>query len=263
MIYIIGGEGLTGSAIVRYLIKKNKKYKVIQRNNAKEYFGTYCDILIYANGNAKKFKAEEDPCFDFINSVASVALYIHKINFKKFIHISTVDVYSDLSYFDKTIEDFDIDISKLAVYGFHKLMAEEYIKKFAENYLIFRLPALVGEGLTKNPIYDFIHEDKKMFIDMKSELNVLHTDFMAKVIFELIDNNINNECFNLGAKNSIVIGDIQNIVGFNTEYEDSSKCNIQKYKINVEKIKKVVELESSEQAIERYFNLLNKEKLSK
>ena len=149
MIFIIGGKGLTGSAIVKYLDNKNQDYEIIQKENKEDFFGKECDTLIFANGNALKYKANEDPLFDFYASVASVVEYINNIKFKKFIHISTVDVYDDKTSLIKTKEDVDINPRKLNTYAYHKYCAEEYVKQFCDNYLIFRLSGLVGEGLKK------------------------------------------------------------------------------------------------------------------
>ena len=164
MIFVVGGKGLTGSAIVRYLEAKNKDYKIIQKENKASFFGKECDLLIFANGNALKYKANEEPLFDFHASVASVAEYIHKIKFKKFIHLSTVDVYNDKTSKVTTREDVSIDTKKLNTYGYHKYCAEEYVKRFCDNYIIFRLSGLVGNGLKKNAVYDFTHKEKKVML---------------------------------------------------------------------------------------------------
>ena len=79
MIFIIGGNGLSGSAIVRYLRTKDIDFEIIQKENKKDFFGKKCDLLIFANGNALKYRADEDPLFDFDASLRSVSEYIHKI----------------------------------------------------------------------------------------------------------------------------------------------------------------------------------------
>jgi len=260
MIFIIGGKGLVGSAIVRYLEKNKLHYKNIQRENRQDFFGKSCDVLIYANGNAYKYKAIEDPHFDFIASVTSVAEYIHNIKFKKFILISTVDVYSDTSSLKNTYESVEIDEDKLNNYGYHKLLAENYVRHFCENYLIFRLSGLVGKGLKKNPIYDFIHKDKKVMISKKSKMNIINTEYVAQIIFKIINLNINNETFNLASENSIYIKDLKKILNFDSEYTQKSEKYLQNYKINVNKIKKNITLSRSEDAISEYFKsiLINK-----
>ena len=163
MIFVIGGMGLVGSAIIRYLDSNKFQYKIIQRDNKEDFFGKECDILIYANGNAYGYKAEENPYFDFEASVESTALYVHKIKYKRFVLISSAGVYIDEvgMSLKNTKEDKDINEAKLNNYGFHKLLAENYVKHYCNDYLIFRLSSLVGKGLKKNQVYDFIHKDKK------------------------------------------------------------------------------------------------------
>ena len=256
MIFVVGGKGLTGSAIVKYLEAKNKDYEIIQKENKENFFGKECDMLIFANGNALKYKANEDPLFDFYASVASVAEYIHKIKFKKFIHLSTVDVYDDKTSIMKTKEDVYINTRKLNTYAYHKYCAEEYVKQFCDNYLIFRLSGLVGDGLKKNAAYDFTHKDKKVMLSPETTHNYINTRFIAETIFHIIDLGIENETFNLASKNAIRIGDIENIIDVKTDYTEDAHLHVDYNQINTEKIGKYVELSSSEEAMIEYFDSL-------
>ena len=252
MIFIVGGKGLTGSAFVRNLEKKNIEFKIIQKENKEEFFGKNCDVLIFANGNAIKYKANEDPFFDFYASISSIAEYIHKINSKLFVLLSSIEVYDQHLSLETSKEDTTIDEQNLDPYGYHKFLAEKYVKRFANNYLIFRLPALVGIGTRKNPIYDFLHNHKKVMISPDSQLNVLNTDRIADIVLKIIDKNIQNEIFNLASTNSIRLGDIKNIVNFDSEYTEECEKYLQKYFINTEKIQKYVKLYTSEEAIIEY-----------
>lgn len=256
MIFIIGGKGLTGSAIVKYLDNKNQDYEIIQKENKEDFFGKECDTLIFANGNALKYKANEDPLFDFYASVASVVEYINNIKFKKFIHISTVDVYDDKTSLIKTKEDVDINPRKLNTYAYHKYCAEEYVKQFCDNYLIFRLSGLVGEGLKKNVVYDFTHKDKKIMLSPETLHNYINTRFIAETIFHIINLGIENEIFNLTSKNAIKISDIGNILDMKKDYTEDAYLHVDNNQINTEKIGKYVELSSSEEAIMEYSDSL-------
>ena len=252
MIFIVGGKGLTGSAFVRNLEKKNIEFKIIQKENKEEFFGKNCDVLIFANGNAIKYKANEDPFFDFHASISSIAEYTHKINSKLFVLLSSIEVYDQHLSLETSKEDTTIDEQNLDPYGYHKFLAEKYVKRFANNYLIFRLPALVGIGTRKNPIYDFLHNHKKVMISPDSQLNVLNTDRIADIVLKIIDKNIQNEIFNLASTNSIRLGDIKNIVNFDSEYTEECEKYLQKYFINTEKIQKYVKLYTSEESIIEY-----------
>ena len=256
MIFIIGGKGLTGSALVRYAEEKNIEIKIIQKENKNEFIGRSCDILIFANGNALKYKANEDALFDFNASLSSLAEYIHGIKFKKFVHLSTVDVYDKKTSNETTKEDAIIDPSLLDVYGYHKLLAENYVKHFCDDYLIFRLSGLVGIGTRKNPAYDFCKQGKKVMTSSNSTMNFINTSLVAKAIFSILDLKISNQIFNLASKNSIKIGDIKKVVGFDSEYTEDAEHHIQNYMINSEKIQEYVEMSTSEEAIDEYFKSL-------
>lgn len=253
LIFIVGGNGLAGSAIVRYAKLHNLEYDVIQRQNKESFFGKSCDVLIFANGNPLKYKANQDPYFDFKASVESVSEYIHKINFKKFVLISTIDVYDKKSKLEFTLEDRKINTDYLQPYGYDKLLAENYVRHFCDEYLIFRLSGLTGIGLKKNPAFDFIDKDSKVMISPESELNFINTRLVADSIFKILDEKISNQTFNLASKNSIKIRDIKKIIRYDSEYTKDSKNFIQNYQINTEKIQKYVELSSSEEALSEYF----------
>lgn len=258
MIFIVGGRGLVGSAIVNYLHQNRLDYQVIQKENKKDFFDKQCDTLIFANGNAFKYKANSDPYFDFNASVSSIVEYVHKIKFDNFIHISTVDVYNNKSNLDSTQEDTGINVDGLDNYGFHKLLAENYVRKYCPNYLIFRLPGLVGKGLKKNPVFDYISGDKKVMISPESEMNFINTEFIAKTVFKILNFNVKNEIFNLASKNSLKIKNIEKIVNLQTEYNYEAKDKVQKYEINIKKIQKYIDLPTSEESIKIYFDGLNK-----
>jgi len=140
------------------------------------FFGKHCDTLIFANGNAFKYKANSDSYFDFNASIDSVAEYIHKIKFDNFIHISTVDVYDKKLNLDLTKEDVKINVDNLDTYGFHKLLSENYVRKYYPNYLIFRLPGVGGKGL--NPVFCYVSRDKK-----SNDFSRIRTKFLKYQIY--------------------------------------------------------------------------------
>ena len=256
MIFIVGGKGLTGSALVRYAENNGLDYQIIQKENKEEFFGKSCDTLIFANGNALKFKANDDPFFDFHASVSSVVEYLHKIKYKKFVLLSTVDVYEKKDSEEFTTEDHIIDETKLEPYGLHKYLAERYVIHSCTNYMIFRLGGLVGKGLKKNPVYYFLVKNAKVTVSPNSKMNFINTDFVAKTIFDILNSKAKNKIFNLASKNSVIIKKIKEITGYEGKFSDNAVQNVQNYIINTNKIQQFVNLPTSEESIKEYFDML-------
>ena len=130
MIFLIGGTGLVGSAFLRYLKKNKLNFKLITRKNKINFYNKSCDILIDCNGNGSKRLGSLDPFFDFNASVNSVAENLMKIKFKKYIYISSVFTYSNLVNKNFTKENIKTNYETLIPYGFNKLIAELYVKKY-------------------------------------------------------------------------------------------------------------------------------------
>jgi nucleoside-diphosphate-sugar epimerase len=81
--------------------------------------------------------------------------HLGTIKAKKFILVSTVDVYPVPVEVD---EDSPIDMEECQPYGKHRLQLEQFIADRFDS-LIVRLPGLFGKGLKKNVIYDFLNDN--------------------------------------------------------------------------------------------------------
>ena len=78
--------------------------------------------------------------------------------------------------------------NKINSYGFNKLVAENYVKKYAKHHLIIRLPYVIGPNLKRNPFYDILHK-KRSFLTLNSKVNCIHTDSIAWICMKLIKKN--------------------------------------------------------------------------
>ncbi|MBF0304265.1 MAG: NAD(P)-dependent oxidoreductase [Alphaproteobacteria bacterium] len=252
MIYVIGGRGLVGSAVVRRLTALGRAFRVIGREDAQSVMGTSCDVLFYCNGNAMKGKANANPWFDFEASVASAARYVMGIEAGLVAHVSSIDVYSDPTTRRGTDETAAIDRARLMPYGFNKLMAEDIVRRYARSHLVFRLAGLVGPGLAKNPVYDWVTPGKKVMISPDSVLNFMHTDIIAETMLALIDAGVRDDTFNVASRDSVRIGDLERITGASTDYTDDARSHTQTYHIAVDKVSARFPMPSSEECIRRH-----------
>lgn len=146
---LVGYTGFVGSNIAA---KKEFTYKINSKNN-QEAFGKNPDLLIYAGLRAEKFLANSDPDRD-METINEAFEQIKKINPKKLVLISTVDVYKNPVDVD---ENTEIDTENLAAYGLNRYRLEQMVRQEYPDALIIRLPGLFGINLKKNFIYDYIN----------------------------------------------------------------------------------------------------------
>lgn len=146
---LIGHTGFVGSN----LISQTDFDAAFNSKNISDAFGTNPDLLVYSGVRAEKFLANKEPENDFqiiLNAIEN----IKKINPKKIILISTVDVYPVPFKID---ENENIDEKACLPYGKNRLYLERWVEQNYLNHLIVRLPALFGQNIKKNFIYDLIH----------------------------------------------------------------------------------------------------------
>ena len=185
MIFLVGGKGLVGSGFRRYFKKHKIKFKIVTKKNKKNFFGKKCNVIIDCNGNGSKRKANINPTFDFEASVNSVIENLNNIKFNRYIYISTIYTYKNLTNKRDTSEESQKNSDAISPYGLNKRVAELYVKKLAPNYLIFRLPFVIGPGLKRNSVYDLTHY-RKTYYTFNSLINWIHTGTIAKSVMLIL-----------------------------------------------------------------------------
>lgn len=120
--------------------------------NIVEAFGTEPDLLVYAGIRAEMFTANHYPEKD-LDNIREAILNIKKINPKKLVLISTISVYPVFEGNENT----QLESSEGTAYGRNRRFLEEWVEGNINDYLIVRLPALYGEGIKKNFIFDMIN----------------------------------------------------------------------------------------------------------
>lgn len=239
MIFIIGGNGFVGSAIVRACHTAGRECAVITRDNYDLFRGRKCSILINANGNSKKFLSNEQPLLDFDLSVRSVRASLIDFESKFYVHLSSCDVYPDCSSPATTREDQPIDVSRQSRYGFHKLIAEECVRHASKKHLILRMGGFIGAGLKKNPIFDILNGGP-LWLHPDSELQFLSSDVLAESVFQLIDGGVQNETFNICGQGTIRLADVIAAVGKPTQVKENAPRV--RYEVSLESISDQIQL---------------------
>lgn len=157
---LIGYSGYVGTTILR----QAKFERLYRSTNIQEIDGLQFDTVVCSAAPAQKWIANRDPAAD-MEKISGLIQHLEKIRCNTFILISTVDVFKEPK---NVYEDSLIDESGLHAYGLHRRLLEKFVQSRFEKHLIVRLPGLVGPGLRKNVIFDFLNQNKLDAVDSRA-----------------------------------------------------------------------------------------------
>ena len=136
---------------------------------------------------------------------------VAKIRHKKFIYISSVDVYPKTTGLHQEKEEISLD-SITNFYAATKLMSESIVMNTCANFLILRCVALLGVYSRQNSFLKIAEvENPKLTLTASSVMNyVLHSQ-VAEFIKHAIENNLSG-IYNVASAENITLGRIADLL---------------------------------------------------
>ena len=156
---LIGFSGFVGST----LLKQAHFSALFRSTNIHEIENREFDVVVCAGAPAQKWIANRDPADDR-KKIESLINHLRTIKCKTFILISTVDVFKNPIGVD---ESTVVEEADLHPYGLHRRQLEQFVEQYFPHHLIVRLPGLVGPGLRKNVIFDFLNNNNLHAIESR------------------------------------------------------------------------------------------------
>jgi len=156
---LIGFSGFVGSTLLRQQAFASR----YRSTNIAEIEGKTFDTVVCAGAPAQKWIANREPEADR-QTIDGLIAHLQTIRCKTFILISTVDVFADAQ---DVYEDSPVQEQGLHAYGLNRRRLERFVEQWFPEHLIVRLPGLVGPGLRKNVIYDFLNDNNLAAIDSR------------------------------------------------------------------------------------------------
>lgn len=156
---LIGWSGFVGSTLLKQA-SFNSRYR---STNIHEIDGKSFNTVVCAGAPAQKWIANREPEADRAKIDGLIA-HLKAMRCETFILISTVDVFTNALGVD---ENTGVDETHLHAYGRHRRLLEKTVESLFANHLIIRLPGLVGPGLRKNVIFDFLNNNNIEVIDSR------------------------------------------------------------------------------------------------
>lgn len=163
-IAIIGCTGFIGSNL-RFFYKSKYNF---DRTNIRLITKSKYDLAILCAPSSKMWIANKFPQKD-LNNVKNIVNILKKIQTKKIVFISTIEVYGKNN--NKNERDKLYKLSN-SPYGKNRIYLEEFIKNFFTDSLIIRLPIVYGKNYVKGCIYDLQH---------KNNLNLLNGNDLVQL----------------------------------------------------------------------------------
>jgi len=241
---IIGGTGFVGSTIAKAAVERGWNVTAIGRETYERVKGWQFDFVINANGNASRFRANQDPQFDFEASVLSVYRSLFDFRYDVYGLISTVDVYNEPSCEESTAEDTWIDTETLAPYGMHKRLAELLVMQHCPRWHVFRLAQMVGDGLKKGPIYDLLHR-KPLWITADSRLHYMNTQNVARVVLNVMECQAASNIYNVCGRGNVEFRQVIELLAAGPSSVAPSPGERQTYRIQTNKIEQLYAMPDS------------------
>ncbi|MDB3980058.1 pyridine nucleotide transhydrogenase [Candidatus Marinimicrobia bacterium] len=214
---LIGNTGFVGSSLSKqYSFNFFYNSKNINQIKNKKF-----DMVICAGAPGKKWLANQNPSAD-LESINNLILNLKTIDCKKIVLISTVDVFS----IPKNVnENTVVNKKKLLPYGLHRRILEEFVENHFKDFTIVRLPGLVGSGLQKNIIYDFLNKNNLNLIDTRNIYQFYATSNLMRDIKIALKNNL--KLIHLTAE-PISVKEVAE-KGFDLNFENITKNSITEY----------------------------------
>ena len=180
-IAVVGYTGFIGSNLKKiYKSNFNFNSKNISKIRKKKL-----DLVLCAGTYSKRWIANKYPKKDLYN-ILKLTSFLKNIVTKRFVLISTIEVYglkNNKNELDK------ITTKKNLSYGINRLFLEKFVKKNFINYLIIRLPIVYGKNFVKNVIYDLLNNNINN-LNANDNIQIYNVKNLKKDIDFCLKNNI-------------------------------------------------------------------------
>lgn len=160
---LIGHTGFVGATL---LAAENFTHG-FNSSDFQDMRGCQFDEVVCAGIPSAKWLANQEPAQDRA-AIAALLAVLETVRAGRFVLISTIDVYPDPS--QPLDETATLEGLANQPYGRHRLEVEQFVASRFPDHAVVRLPALFGEGLKKNALYDLLHDNMPGRINPAAQL---------------------------------------------------------------------------------------------
>jgi len=179
------------------------------------------DLIVHCAFNSAK-EVSSETLYSYYNDNVLLTDRLLAIPHKKFVYISTVDLYPKADPKNaelKHSEENAIALAEpLAIYPTTKLLSESLVREKSKNFVIVRPTTLLGKHSRKNTLKKLAEDaNPEVFLSADSVFNlVLHSDIAAFI--ELATQKDARGIFNLASSNNVLLSDLALGLGKKLKY---------------------------------------------
>lgn len=151
------------SGLGKYLFDNLLNSDGLHRNNFDEISLNKYDVIIHCAFN-KKNNLTDDEYYKYLDDNIFLTQRLLNLSYKKFIYISSVDVYSNNN-----------------MYSMFKKFTESIIIQ-KENVVILRLPVLLGNEMKPNHLFKMFNNDKISLSERSTFNYILYSDLLNIIL---------------------------------------------------------------------------------
>lgn len=199
-------EQFSGIAWDRHLLDKDRG--VIKRTGA--------DTIIHCASNSSQ-EVNSDALYGYFEDNVLLTEELVEVPHRKFIFISSVDVFPNQKGFHREDEIIDVN-NVVGIYAVTKLMSEAIVRQHCSNYLILRCTSLLGKYSRKNSLIKILEDEPcKLTLTQDSRFNyVLHSDVTSFIEFA-IKNDLQG-IYNVSSSGSVTLKEVATMLGKRVQF---------------------------------------------
>lgn len=171
---LIGFTGFIGQNLAKQL----EFSYFYNSKNIHEIEGKEFDLIVSCGNSSTRWLVNQKPEADFLNILSFLEI-IKTVKVKKFILISTIDVYETPVDVNENTVISTLNKNK---YGENRYFLEKKIKHIFPSSLIIRLPIIYGFNFKKNFIFDALNNNETYKINENAIVQVYNVAYLGKDI---------------------------------------------------------------------------------
>lgn len=246
----------SSSGLGLFLKKKLNAYGYERNGNNKAMPLSNNNVIIHTAFNSSKL-VESKNINEYINDNILLTKKILEIPHRKFIYISTVDVYPTDKMTHKESDNLFLE-SNRSIYSVSKLITESIVRSSTKSSIILRASGMLGPDIRENSFIKILKNSKKkkkdkLTLNERSKFNYILQSDILELIKKLIFNN-DTGIYNVTSNSNISLARVANYLNANIDFgnyvyqvgKNSNKKVVKKYglfnKTSMQVVKEYIEM---------------------